>query len=71
VVLTIGLEYLNTDILGRWSYADSMPRVPLLGTGLSPLAQWIAVPTIVAWYRLVQPFMSCQDQTTPSATPGA
>ena len=50
VVLTIGLEYLNTDILGRWSYSDSMPRLPLLGTGLTPMAQWIAVPTIVAWY---------------------
>lgn len=29
---------------GAWAYAGAMPVVPLLGVGLSPLVQWLAVP---------------------------
>jgi hypothetical protein len=29
-----------------------MPRLPLLGTGLSPIAQWFVVPTAaLVWAR--------------------
>jgi len=28
--------------LGHWTYAASMPVIPVLDAGLSPLAQWIA-----------------------------
>lgn len=48
--LTIGLEFVNTEVLHRWSYAPEMPRVPGLGTGLAPLAQWLVVPALVLWY---------------------
>lgn len=47
---TLGLEFANTTILNRWSYADEMPRLPVLGTGLAPILQWIIVPTLVTWY---------------------
>ncbi|WP_370205234.1 hypothetical protein [Pararhodobacter marinus] len=47
---TIVLEFVNTEILNRWSYADQMPRLPILGTGLSPLLQWVIVPALVVWY---------------------
>jgi hypothetical protein len=50
LVSTVGLEFLNTEILDRWSYAPQMPRLPLLGTGLSPFLQWLIVPTLVLWY---------------------
>lgn len=49
LVLTVGLEYYYTQISNRWAYADIMPLVPPLGTGLSPLAQWILVPLMVVF----------------------
>lgn len=45
VAATIALE-LHATGTGRWIYADSMPRLPLLGVGLSPVLQWIIVPSI-------------------------
>lgn len=47
VLITIVMEWLATQVLGRWTYAESMPVIPLLGTGLSPLLQWVVVPPIV------------------------
>ncbi|MCB2141357.1 hypothetical protein KQH29_00275 [bacterium] len=48
-VITIIVEYLSTKILGRWGYAEIMPTLPIIETGLSPLAQWLIVPPIVLW----------------------
>ncbi len=44
VSYTVFSEWLNVTVRGSWTYASSMPRVPPLGTGLSPLLQWIVVP---------------------------
>jgi suppressor for copper-sensitivity B len=41
---TVFSEWLNVAVRGSWAYAPAMPRVPPLGTGLSPLLQWIIVP---------------------------
>ncbi len=49
LVATVALEYYHTNISLRWSYSELMPLVPPLGTGLSPLLQWIVVPTLVVW----------------------
>lgn len=49
LLITIMLEYWATQIGGRWEYADAMPRLPLLGTGLAPLLQWLLIPPLVAW----------------------
>ena len=50
VIYTIFSEYVNTVLRGSWSYSRLMPRVPWLGTGLAPLAQWTAIPTLsLAW----------------------
>jgi len=46
-VYTIFSEWLNVHYLQSWQYADIMPVVPFLGTGVSPLLQWIAIPTLV------------------------
>jgi hypothetical protein len=37
-------EWLNVEVRKSWAYADLMPLVPPLGTGLLPLLQWLAVP---------------------------
>jgi hypothetical protein len=49
---TIFSEWLNTAVRANWTYSDLMPVVPLLGTGLSPLLQWIVVPTLAMWAAL-------------------
>ncbi len=41
-------EWYNTRIAHAWAYAPTMPT--LFGIGLSPLAQWLAVP---AWLVFV------------------
>ena len=49
LVITVLFEHLGTGPLQRWTYAPQMPTVPLLGTGLSPLLQWLLVPPVAAW----------------------
>jgi len=52
VISTIVLEWLNVDLLQSWAYAPAMPVIPLLGTGLSPLLQWLILPPFAfAWAR--------------------
>jgi hypothetical protein len=46
VAYTIYSEFVNTAVRGLWAYADLMPVVPGLGTGLAPLAQWLVVPPL-------------------------
>ncbi len=41
---TIFSEWLNVNVRGAWAYGPWMPRIPPLGTGLTPLLQWIVVP---------------------------
>ena len=51
---TIFSEWLNVEIRRTWSYTAAMPVVPFLGTGLTPLLQWLIVPSMalaVTGYR--------------------
>ena len=50
VISTIIFEALATGPLNRWSYAPSMPTLPVLGTGLFPLLQWILLPPLTIWF---------------------
>ena len=50
IVVTIVFEALATGMFERWAYTDTMPRLPLLGTGLLPLLQWLALPPLVLWF---------------------
>jgi hypothetical protein len=43
---TVFSEWLNTEIRGSWAYAAWMPTLPLVGTGISPLLQWMVVPSL-------------------------
>jgi hypothetical protein len=37
-------------------YTDAMPLVPPLGTGLSPLLQWLVVPSLgLRWAARIAP----------------
>ncbi len=46
---TMYSEWLNTGVRAAWTYADAMPVLPWLGTGLSPLAQWLVLPPLGLW----------------------
>lgn len=50
LLATVGLEFLHTQVTGRWTYDGVMPLLPILGTGLSPILQWVFVPMFVLWY---------------------
>lgn len=50
VVITIVFEAIATRVLDRWHYAATMPMLPILGTGLSPLLQWVVLPPLVVWF---------------------
>jgi hypothetical protein len=41
---TVWSEWLNVTVRGTWAYAVAMPTVPPLGTGLTPLLQWLILP---------------------------
>ena len=41
---TVFSEWLNIEVRRRWSYTETMPVVPGLGTGVTPLLQWLIVP---------------------------
>jgi hypothetical protein len=45
---TVFSEWMNLTVLRSWEYADSMPRIRVAGIeiGLSPLLQWLVVPTL-------------------------
>jgi hypothetical protein len=52
---TVFSEWLNIQVRGSWAYSDLMPVVPVIGTGLSPLLQWLLLPPVclvVARYRV-------------------
>lgn len=53
VAYTIFSEWLNTTIRISWTYSDLMPVLPFTGTGVTPLLQWIVVPTLA--FRLCSP----------------
>jgi hypothetical protein len=43
---TVWSEWFNTQVTHSWQYAESMPRV--FGIGVAPLAQWVAIPFLLA-----------------------
>ncbi len=45
VAYTILSEWLNVAGWRSWSYSSMMPLLPWLGTGLSPVVQWLVAPS--------------------------
>ena len=64
---TIFSEWWNTEVSRSWAYAERMPVLPLLGTGLSPLAQWIVIPVTAFWWvwRRAHPPSAQERRATP------
>ncbi len=49
LAMTVVFEALATDVWGRWTYADTMPVLPVTGTGVVPLLQWVLLPLLIVW----------------------
>lgn len=47
---TVFSEWLNIVVRQSWAYSELMPVIPGLGTGLSPVAQWLVVPSAAFWW---------------------
>ncbi|NJO23451.1 MAG: IS4 family transposase, partial [Sphingomonadales bacterium] len=47
---TIFSEWLNTEVRGSWAYTQWMPQLPMIGTGLAPLMQWLTIPPLAFWW---------------------
>lgn len=47
---TLYSEWLNTEVRQSWAYAPAMPTLPLLRTGLAPVAQWLVLPPLGFWW---------------------
>ncbi|MBI3434522.1 MAG: hypothetical protein HY056_05520 [Proteobacteria bacterium] len=47
---TIFSEWLNTTVRVSWAYSDLMPTLPLIGVGISPLAQWTLIPLLAFFW---------------------
>lgn len=43
-------EWINTEIRGSWAYSAWMPTLPLIGTGLAPVIQWLVIPPVAFWW---------------------
>ena len=43
---TVYSEWMNAVVRKTWAYSNLMPKLPLFGTGLSPLLQWIIIPSL-------------------------
>ena len=64
VSYTIFSEWLNVEVRENWVYSELMPTIPAVGTGLSPVAQWVAIPLIAFWWSR-RPFRAAHSQTAP------
>ena len=50
LIVTVLIEEAAVRGIGwNWRYTALMPRLPLLGTGLSPVLQWMILPPLVMW----------------------
>jgi hypothetical protein len=59
---TMFSEWLNVEARQSWAYRDAMPRLPLLGTGVTPLLQWLALPALAFWWarRAIDQEVRCE-----------
>lgn len=49
ILMTVVLDAMATGPLHRRTYAQAMPILPGLGTGIAPLAQWLILPPVMAF----------------------
>lgn len=43
---TIFSEWLNITVREAWTYREIMPVIPIIDAGLTPILQWLVIPTV-------------------------
>ncbi len=56
LLVSVGVEWAALHVLGWWAYAPRMPLVPGLAVGITPVAQMLLLPPLIArivaaWYE--------------------
>ncbi len=46
LVVSSGIEFVAVNIFNLWAYNTTMPRLPVFGVGLAPVAQMIVLPSL-------------------------
>jgi hypothetical protein len=46
IIGTVISERVNVHILKSWAYNQSMPIIPWLNVGLTPILQWVIIPPV-------------------------
>lgn len=57
---TVYSEYMNAVVRHNWTYTEAMPRLPGIGTGLSPLTQWLVIPPLALLWACGSAARRCQ-----------
>jgi hypothetical protein len=70
VSYTIFSEWMNVEWRESWAYAPAMPTLPLLGTGVAPLLQWLVVPTLALWLAFRRTGRATRVEMIPGQTQG-
>ena len=66
IAYTVYSEWLNVNVRRSWAYSELMPTVPIIGTGVGPLLQWIALPTLVQWFAIARaPWIAIEQGSRP------
>jgi hypothetical protein len=55
IAYTMFSEWLNVEVRHSWAYSAWMPVLPLIGTGLAPVMQWIILP--LAAFQVAQTWL--------------
>ena len=53
VTITVPLERLalaSENPAWGWRYAETMPVVPVIGIGVTPVLQWVVLPLVLIWF---------------------
>ncbi len=53
VTITVAIEHFairSTHTAWGWRYADTMPTLPVVDVGLTPVLQWILLPPLAIWF---------------------
>jgi hypothetical protein len=47
LALAVGVEFIAIQVLKRWTYTQSMPRIPGLNIGIVPVIQMLILPPLI------------------------
>ena len=61
-VITILIEWFAVYWQHRWAYTDSMPRIPVLNVGLTPILQMLILTPLI--FLLTHKFLALLKQNT-------